>query len=174
MRDEIEEAASVLLQKPWSATGRAVDMQVFAFGDLRMEEKPSGGSALTSEFALHVQCPWRIGKHARIEVGSEDLFLPSDMAEDDASFDPTGSAETLRDRLVDELLRSIPESSRRVTRIEADEVGGLRVHMAGGHRLELFPADSLLEGSRAEKWRLLQPGEPMPHLVVIGARIERI
>jgi hypothetical protein len=174
MRNEIEEAASVLVQKPWSGTGRAADMQVFAFGDLRTDEDARGGSAVTSEFALHVQCPWRISKDARIEVGSEDLFIPSDPTEDDESFEPTGSAENLRDRLLDGLLSDVPESSRRVTGVEADEVGGLRVHMAGGYTLGLFPADSLMEGSRAEKWRLLQPSGPMPHLVVLGARIERI
>ena len=53
----------------------------------------------------------------------------------------------------------------RVESVVADTCGGVRVALAGGFALEVFPDDSL----DGERWRLLQPGARAAPFVVNGA-----
>ena len=80
--DEIRQALSQLVGLKLTAARRAADMRVFQFGELR----PATNSTLPSrenmprgtigEFALHIQCPWRIASHNKIITGRSDLWEP--------------------------------------------------------------------------------------------------
>ncbi len=65
-------------------------MQWFAFGDQREVITRSGETKVVGEYALHVQCPWRIVRGDEIVVGSRDLRRDG--------------AHTRRDRRIDEML----------------------------------------------------------------------
>ncbi len=142
-----------------SASYRAVDMRVFDFGTIRAVDKGQVG-----EFALHVQCPWRIETVNRIVTGRDDLFRPAEETEnfDWDAWDWDGN-ETLQDKLVADFLASVAPV---VEDISTDSHGGATLRMSGGYSLVLFPADS-----QSEDWRVFRP-ESDEHFVVSGGRVE--
>jgi len=60
MQKEIQNAAAVLIGKPLWECNRAGDMAMFQFGARRMMPSPRGVMREVGEYALHLQCPWRI------------------------------------------------------------------------------------------------------------------
>ena len=153
-----------------SIARRAADMRALHFGRVTVTEKGSVG-----EFALHIQCPWRIEGPEGILTGRSDLWEPIDgVGErdwDGWDYDTDGN---LQDQRLNTLLgnydprtQSSVNSSGLLTvaEIEADDLGGMTVVLSGGYRLVVFPA-----GSTGEDWRLLQFPERQ-HLVVAGGTV---
>jgi hypothetical protein len=64
-------ALSQIIGLPLTAARRAGDMRTFQFGSLQQVDRGSVG-----DFALHVQCPWRIEGPAGIITGRLDLWEP--------------------------------------------------------------------------------------------------
>src|SRR5215831_10483944 len=115
-RQQVIAALSRLIGLPLTAARRAVDMRTFQFGTLR---PVSGGSV--GDFALHVQCPWRIEGPDGIVAGRLDLWEP---IEENAPFDENWSYEkspNLQDALMKQWLS---ENDLVVTNVDADEFGG--------------------------------------------------
>src|SRR5260370_30724506 len=83
VKTQIENAIAVLVGKPlWKCT-RAADLASFQF---RARSKVSGFRNVTKEvgeYALHVQCAWRIAREDRVIVGSRDLYYPADFLEEE-------------------------------------------------------------------------------------------
>src|SRR4051812_43596039 len=71
IRNQSLASLSQLIGLPLSAARRAADMRMFQLGPLRSDR---AGSA--SEFALHVQCAWRIEGKTGIVTGRSDLNEP--------------------------------------------------------------------------------------------------
>ena len=143
-----------------SESYRAADMRIFHFGVMRPVN-----SGVVGEYALHVQCPWRIESAEAIITGRHDLFQPAEETEDFdwKSWDWDGN-ETLQDKLVADFIR---EEHRTIESVTADAHGGARLQLSGGYALVLFPA-----GSQAEDWRLFRPQEDGEHFVISGGRVE--
>ena len=78
-RERTNEALSQIVGLPLTAARRAADMRTLQFGSLR----PGGGGSV-GDFALHIQCPWRIDGPDGIVTGRLDLWRP---VEDDAKID---------------------------------------------------------------------------------------
>lgn len=154
-------ALSQIIGLPLTAARRAADMRMFQFGTLRPVDRGSIG-----DFALHVQCPWRIEGPEGIVTGRLDLWEP---LEDNAQFDENWDYEkgpNLQDARVDQWLTR-HESRLVVKSVEADEFGGAAISLDQGFVLRLFPA-----GTRGEDWRLFRPQTDAPHFVVAGGLIE--
>lgn len=154
-------ALAQLIGLPLSITRRAADMRIFHFGDVR-EEK--GGTV--GQFALHVQCAWRIEGPAGIVTGRADLYEPTDEM---APFDKNWDYETspnLQDTIID-VWRESFSSPPLVERVSADEFGGAAIVLEQSYTLRLFPA-----GRRSEDWRLFQPATETPHFVICGGKVE--
>jgi hypothetical protein len=149
-------------------------MRVLHFGHVTVEES---GNRSYGEFALHIQCPWRLEGPAGILTGRSDLWAPAEQSEDidwdswDYDKDPN-----LQDRRVGELLGGYDAKTRSfvndpeclvVEDVEADDFGGVVISLSGGYRLVIFPA-----GSTGEDWRLLKPHSEQEHFVVSGGMIE--
>lgn len=162
--NEVGEQAQMRLELlkglPLSESYRAADMRMFHFGTMRPVKRGAVG-----EYALHVQCPWRIETADGILTGRHDLFSPAEETEDFdwESWDWDGN-ETLQDRLIGAFIR---EGIRKVEDVSADAYGGARIGLSGGYVLVLFPADS-----QGEDWRLFRPQEGGAHFVVSGGRVE--
>jgi hypothetical protein len=142
-----------------SASYRAADMRIFHFGIL----KPAHNRGQVGEFALHVQCPWRIECPEGILTGRYDLFEPAEMHEgfEYENWDWDGN-ETLQDRLITQFISVAPT----VEAVETGIHGSASVIMAGGYNLVLFPA-----GSHGEDWRIFKPGSNDEHFVISAGRI---
>jgi hypothetical protein len=152
---EIEERLRGLLGLKLVSTVRAADMRRFNFGSMQGEQ----------EYALHVQCAWRIETAAGVRTGRADLFVPLDekFYQDPAfdQWDPTGdtSIANLQDSRVDEWMQEAAE--KRVAWVQADAMGGFVLGFSEGSRLAVFPCSS-----RGEAWRIFRPGCHESHYVV--------
>jgi hypothetical protein len=166
----IEAALQPLAGLPLWRSTRAADMQCFHLGaEVTSISKfgPRKGQAFThGEYALHVQCGWRIVGPNGIVVGWSDLYLaagPDPYAKsDDWDWDPQGASR--RDERVAAWLDGRVHV---VERVLADPLGGCVLLFAGGFSLEILPTSS----HDGEYWRLLGAAA-MPHFVVTGAGIE--
>jgi hypothetical protein len=151
---------------------RAADMRNFQFGRVRAFK---GGTV--GDYALHVQCPWRIDGADGIITGRSDLWEPAEPSQEiDWDTWDYDKDENLQDRRFSSLLGGYdPATGSFVNQTEhlivedvcADDYGGAAIRLSGSYKLVLFPA-----GVRGEDWRVFRPDNNEPHFVVAGGRIE--
>ncbi|MDN7240755.1 hypothetical protein QWY14_03090 [Planococcus sp. N028] len=171
MKTAIEKETEKLAGLKLRYLGRASNLLWLGFGDL-IDVVRRGETEELAEFALHVQCAWRITKASTIYVGSHDFYVPSSKWEGDMEdfyWDIQGNNRF--DERVRWLMRSI-KSGLVVENIEADTFGGLTVYLSNDYTLEIFP-NSSETGDYSESWRLFRSGDDSPHFVVSGQRIEK-
>jgi hypothetical protein len=126
---------------------------------------------LAGDFALHIQCTWRIVGPAGIVVGRRDLYYPAgeDPYADLEEFDFEGPIPNRRDVRIAALLQERAPAPLVVEACAADDLGGFRLTFCDRFALEVFPGDSM----NSEYWRLFRPCSRERHFVVTGAGIER-
>ena len=169
-RKTIEIALAPLVGLPLWSAGRAADLEWFQFGAQHVvvvgAGKAKGMEKTVGDFALHVQCAWRIAGPNGIVVGSRDRYVPagdSDGASGDWDWDRPGANRC------DERIDAWFHGSAYVVRsVAADTLGGLSLGLPDGFTLDVFPDDSHI----GEHWRLLQPGRATPHFVIRGDGID--
>ena len=176
-RTQIEHHLAVLLGRRLVIARRAADLRGFHFR--RLTAVGEGlGTVTSGEFALHIQCPWRIEGPDGIVTGRLDLWEPAEPSDDinwdtwDYEKDPN-----LQDRRIGEWLGSYDTGTRSsfnnserlvVEQVAGDEFGGATIVLSGGYRLVIFPS-----GSIGEDWRLLRAGFPgQEHFVVSGGKAD--
>src|SRR2546425_8610409 len=72
VRAEIESATAALIGKPLWMCRRAADMATFQFGGRIKGVDYYGRPSQVGDYALHVQCAWRITRGDEIVVRSEE------------------------------------------------------------------------------------------------------
>lgn len=169
MKAQIQAATAALIGKALWTCRRAASMANFQFGERKKTLDHYGRPSEVGEYALHVDCAWRITLADRVVVGNRDLYYPADYGNEGpvpADFD-WGRDPTRRDKLLGLLFEN---GTRQfiVQRIEAGAAGSLHIDLSEGYSLEVFPDDSLGD----EYWRLFAPEEDKPHFVVRGVGIE--
>ncbi len=118
------------------------------------------------EWALHIQCPWRIETQSEIVTGSYDTWTPADPdADPGEDWEPAkgGGLEQLRLRnLFNCHDRKIVNNTQDFVCTEAllTEHGGATLRFTGGYTLRLFPT-----GSRGENWRVFALHNLESHVV---------
>jgi hypothetical protein len=167
MRDEAERALTPLIGLQLRAGHRAADMQMFQLGDLLHMKSLRGEAREVGEYALHLQCTWRIRGPEGIVVGSADLYRPKGDS-DDTPEDFDWQKGNRRDERLAALFTKSAEMPLRVEKVSADDIGGFILDMNRGFRLEAFPAYS----SPNEFRRLFRPRDLGTHFVVTGRGIE--
>jgi len=147
-------------------------MRIFHFGDIRTIEKGTVG-----DYALHIQCAWRLESSQSIVTGRSDLWRPAeaDPGIDWENWDFDKSAN-FQDKQIGLLLGSYDPEKRSfvnngeqllVETVQGDEYGGAIIGLSGGYRLVIFPS-----GALGEDWRIFRPATNEPYFVVEGGRIE--
>ncbi len=182
--DQIASQLQLLVGLKLSIARRAADMRVLHFGTIRevesrrlSGEKKDGRKGTVGDFALHIQCAWRIEDQSGIVTGRTDLWKP---AEDNPDIDwdtwDYDKDESLQDKRIGYLLGGYDAETRSsvnnsdllvVEGFQTDDYGGVTLFLSGGYRLVIFPA-----GSQGEDWRLFPPGTKGNHLVISGGMIE--
>ena len=77
MKNQIEQILQVIIGLPLWSIGRAGDLEWFEIGDeRRVIPINNGETKIISEYALHVQCAWRIRNLNQIYVASRDRYYP--------------------------------------------------------------------------------------------------
>lgn len=160
-RQRVIAELSQIIGLPLTAARRAAGMRMFQFGTLRPV-----GSGSVGDYALHVQCPWRIEGPDGIVTGRLDLWEP---VEENSPFDENWDYEKSpnhQDVRVEAWLAS-EKLFLVVKGVDADEYGGAAISFDNGFILRLFPA-----GTRGEDWRLLGPKTGCAHFVIFGGMVE--
>ena len=155
-----------LIGLQFTAAGRAADLEWFSFGEDRTVLIDDESTKIVSDYALHVQCAWRICDSSRIIVASRDRYYPPDpTTEVEGDFDWDVSGGNLCDIRIRELMDSFNGQFPRVERITADNVGSLTVFLSSSIVIEVFPDNSYLDED-SEHWRFFRPYIKQPHFVV--------
>ncbi len=156
MMDEkgyIGQRLSVLVGLNVSGIGHAADMLTLQFGALKQVTNLRGKVKQVGEWALHIQCKWRL------EHAGEVVLTQNDLAGSDTD------AHNATARLEERLVRHEPTS---VQEILAGEFGNVSIVMSRGLTLHIVANGTADE----EDWRFFAPGADVPHLVIEGGRIE--
>ncbi len=157
---------------PLESSGRAASIQWFSFGAVRLVGDYRRGKKAkreVGEYALHVQCQWRLVGPPGIIVGSDDKYFPAgDPYVDDPDFDDDKPGASRRDERVAHFFAERASDPLVVETVSADHTGAVNVTMAGGFSLDVIPYHTL----KYEHWRLFQPGTKDPYFVVTGLGIE--
>ncbi len=170
--DEIRAHLKPLVGLKLSRTSRVADMRCFHFGELHEVEQGAVG-----QYALHVQCPWRIEGTEGVVVGRSDLLEPADeSAEIDPDTWDCDENGNLQDELIDTFMQGYDPQTGSfaddmdmlvVEAVLGDACGGAVLTLSGGLRLTIFP-----DGTRGEDWRIFRPGTDERHFIVAGGKIE--
>ena len=154
---QAEAVLQSLVGLPLASVARAANMLMFDFGSIRSVPSRLGGIREAAEFALHVQCSWRLCDTQRVLIGYSDIYYPADLpwpepVPDGFSWDVAGANRC--DRCFQAFMAARSTTPLLVASAAVDEFGGFRLGFQGGFRLEAFPDT----GTPDEVWRLFQPG----------------
>lgn len=155
-----------LVGKSVCKIGRAAAMCWIHFGR-PMEIELRGRKRIVGEFALDLDCPWRIRNiNGGIELGSADIFAPASghSLDEDFNWDVQGN------NLFDEKAKLLFPEGSQITVTAAGLSGNcdLTITFSNGLCLESFVNAS----SQEECWRLFMPDLEHGDLVVTGVGIE--
>jgi hypothetical protein len=165
MKEKIEEVFQSVIGLPIWSIGRGADLEWFAIGVERREVPlKNGGSKVVSEFALHVQCAWRISGPNGIIVASNDRYYPagSDPYKDLEEFDWDVPGANRCDERITQLIEERQDLPLIILSVKADKVGSIFITLTDGYALEIFPDNSIMH----EYWRFFRPHSDELHFVV--------
>ena len=155
-----QQVLAVLVGVPMWGSGRAVDMEMFAFGERQTATNGSGAEFIRGEYALHVQCAWHIVRRNRLVAASGDVYRPFDSDADGLDdFDWELPGSNRRDVVLKQLFDQVSPTVRAV---ESEPTGRMVVAFEGDLELAVFPDRT---GDNVEFWRFLKPGSDEPHLI---------
>jgi hypothetical protein len=161
----IERVLKPIIGLPIWSIGRGGNLEWFAIGVERKEVPlKKGGSKTVSEYALHVQCAWRIVGPKGIVVASRDRYYPAgdDPYKDLDEFEWDVQGANQCDERVTKLLAERQDQPLVVLSITADVIGSVWFRLSDGYSLEIFPDSSVVR----EFWRFFQPDTEELHFVV--------
>jgi hypothetical protein len=154
----------------WDA-GRTANLAWFQFGAQRVvtmhfrdEQKVVG------EWALHVQCAWRIISRFGIEVASHDMYYPAsgETAIGLGEFEWDRPGKNACDEKLVKLFASRETNPFIVTSAQVKVAGVLIVRLDDEYTIEVFPNSSLA----IEQWRLFQPYSDTDDAVYTGQGLD--
>ncbi len=149
---QIEECLDVLRSLPLWTSGRAADLQWFQFGKRHRVPTRKGGTKEVGDFALHLQCAWRVSGPRGIVVASRDRYEPKGDSSDNVNFEWDVAGENRCDERMAAFLAE--HAPRMVVGVAGDEAGGFRLVLDRDFSLDVFPDDSLGD----EHWRFFLSG----------------
>lgn len=153
---------SVLERKQFLSIGRASDLLWIKFGERAMDQKAEAGGMKRREYALDIQCPWRIKdkSNSGIILASYDIYEPNSQIEWNESFDWDVQGNNLFDEKVKKIFSSVDIN---VDYVSVSVNNDLTVGFSNGLILETF----INVSSEIECWRFFEKGKD-EHLVIYG------
>lgn len=163
MRTEIERVLAPLVGLSLRSATRVGELLRLEIGG----GAPADGDASPpASYVLEVAAPWRLADGDRILVGSGDLLTPADPEADLETFDWDAPGASWLEVRLTELAELGVTSGVPVASVVADAFGGIRLALAGGVVLEVFPTSTPTGHVTTEFWRLARPGTGEVDVVV--------
>jgi hypothetical protein len=169
MTGEIRDALAPLHGMPLWRAGRAATMLWLSFGRRVHAPTLRHPERITGEYALHLQCPWRVSGPNGVVTGSADMFVPSDPDMPAWAFDAECPGNALADFALGRWIDCYVRQPLVVIGIDVDRCGGFCLALSEGFAFEAFP-NSRADGAESEYWRLLKPAEETRHFVMRGLK----
>jgi hypothetical protein len=158
----IQQALTPLTGLPLRSIGRAANLLWLHFGKMRKVATHGGATKTVGDWAIHVQCAWRLCRQGRIEVAYRDYYYsPNGDALDD--WDTPGQSRF--DQQAASLVAGFETRPPEVLSFTTDDVGGFSLVLSDGYRLDVFPDDSSRD-DYSEHWRLFVPASEKEHFVI--------
>ncbi|KQU24315.1 hypothetical protein ASG61_20560 [Bacillus sp. Leaf75] len=171
MKKRIKSQLEILVGSKLSNIGRASNLFWLEFGEA-LSVIRRGKTQELAEYALHIQCSWRITKDNKILVASRDFYSPRTGVDDgNEHFEWDVQGNNRFDERIEYFIRSLKEPLT-VESIDSDEFGGLKVILSNGFTLNVFP-DISEDDEYSEFWRFFTRGKDSFHFVVAGNGIEK-
>lgn len=170
LKQQIEHSLAPLVGLPLWDSGRAADLAWFAIGERRTVKDFRGEPKEVGEYALHVQCGWRITQNDKVLVGRSDLYYPAGYSRERPDIPDNFNWDVQGANRQDELIRALFQGGTnqfRVLGVETGSAASFTIALEGNLSLQVFPQDS----SAFEYWRLFRPYRDEPHFVVTGQGI---
>ena len=168
LKKHVGGALEILVGLPLIDVTRSLDLEMFQFGERHVKRTPQGEDLVVGDWAIHIQCPWRIIGGDDLVVGSQDRHYPQD--EEGEWNTQCADVFTRCEAHVYHWLNGFSDAPL-VREVEADPYGGFRVHLEGDYALEVFPAHSL-RGEFSEQWRLFRPLTNTDAFIMTGHGVE--
>jgi hypothetical protein len=159
--EEVRTFVAMLVGLPFNRGMRALDMEMFEFGEAKPWIDKFGRDRMNGDVQLHVQASWRIVQGDRIVTGYSDYADPPDGTELEGFNRET--SQTRRDALLDTFHAERTDPRRSVQTVDVRPTGDLTITIDDGSRLEVRPDSTGIED---EYWRLFARG--YPRAVVVG------
>ena len=165
-------ALAPLVGLRFGPVGRAADMLWVQFGETVIAPTSRDPARTTGEYALHMQCPWRVSGSAGVLAGSSDIYVPADPDIDESDFrwDKPGGA--LGDERLGRWMAAYATAPLVVRAVEVDRCGGFVLRLPHDFAFEAFPNATSAPHDLREQWRLLRPGQDAPHIVLLNQGVE--
>ena len=157
---------------PMWAIGRAADMLWVQFGREVSAPTARDPDRTTGEYALHVQCPWRLSGTAGVVAGSNDIYVPADPDIDEADFRWDRPGASIGDERLRRWIEAHAAAPLIVQAVEIDRCGGFVLRLQQDFAFETFPDATSTPHDIREHWRLLQPGRDARHFVLLNQGVE--
>src|SRR5512142_2652596 len=109
------------------------------FGDRVHAPTRNNPDRITGEYALHVQCPWRVCNLSGIIVGSSDMYIPADEDANEESFEWDVPGNALADVRLAAWVSAGVDAAMIVSHALPDPCGGFTLQMSHGDKFEVFP-----------------------------------
>jgi hypothetical protein len=167
--DRIEKSLRILEGLPLWAIGRVPGLAWFRFGGQRVIQTRRGTNTV-GDYALHVQCTWRLSGPSSIVVGWNDLFYRAgaNPYADLDNFDWEVQGANRFDERISAFLAQHASAPLKVVWVRLEKFGGIAIGLGRNYAIEIFPNTSL----SGEIWRLFRPGSEERHLVVTTTGVE--
>jgi hypothetical protein len=156
----IQQALKPVVGLPLQCIGRAANVAWLHFGEMREVDDLRGDRKTVGDWAIHIQCPWRLSRLSRIVIASDDYaYAPNgDYLMDGWSHPGRSRFDFIAAKLCTEFEIHPPV----VTSMQVDDVGGFSLGLADDYRLDVFPSSS---DESDENWRLFEPSRDTKHFV---------
>jgi hypothetical protein len=167
MKQDLENALQVLVDLPLWPAGRAADLAWFAFGNRRTVKGWKNHQKEVGDYALHVQCAWRITFGDSVLTGRDDIFCTPEESDEPTPSNFNWQKGNRFDRIVQQLFF---DGVRQFTvqAVDVGNAGRIVIRLEDSYTLEIFPQGS----ESAEHWRLFKPHTEEPHFVVTGKGLQ--
>ena len=162
--DAVQQALTPLVGLPLRSLGRTANLLWLHFGEMHEVAVPGGGTKTVGDWAIHVQCAWRLCRHGHIEVAYRDYYY---SPVGDALDDWETPGKNRFDQQAASLVAGFETSAPQVLSFTTDDVSGFSLALSGDYRLDVFPDDSSSDDySEHWLWRLFAPASDREHFVV--------
>ncbi len=159
---------SIIKNEPFRYIGRACNLAWLGFGKDVISKDYKGEERKTAQYALHIQCPFRISRGGMKVLASGDMYEPNSTTEWTEDFDWDIAGANLYDEKASLLTEKLSHNNITAVNIESNEMGDVKIYLSDGYVIEIFTNNS----SETEEWRFFETGIEKEHFVITGKGIE--